>query len=149
MEGFRYGHVSRLFHLGVAQGVFTQNFQTITTGLLLTETGKPDTNTVAVINARSCANATIALSLKPLPEYLEDTPAGDCPAFDARLHDLVNRFRAAPNPNARLIEMQIAWDIRRGINLVAEIKKVNGAWKIVYSVVWFGCVTCPSTHLRG
>ncbi|KAH6897679.1 hypothetical protein BKA70DRAFT_1315419 [Coprinopsis sp. MPI-PUGE-AT-0042] len=137
-EGFRYGHASRLFHLGVAKHVFTQNTDEINNHLLLTSTGRPDRDSVVVIDARSCADAAIRLSLKPLPTYLEDVPAGDCTAFDSRLNALITRFRSAPNLRSRLVEMQIAWDIRRGINLVAEIRKENRKWKLGYSVVWFG-----------
>jgi MYND finger len=147
-EGFRYGNTSRSFHLAVANHVFIQNLQVIATQLLLTETGKPDDNTVVVIDARSCTDAAIQLSLKPLPEYLEEMPAGDCPTFDARIHALVTRFRAHPNPNARLIEMQVAWDISRGINLIAEVKKVNRRWQMGYSVVWFGYVDCRSFRFQ-
>ncbi|KAH6880308.1 hypothetical protein BKA70DRAFT_1343681 [Coprinopsis sp. MPI-PUGE-AT-0042] len=133
-QEFRYSQETRRFHLGFIQDIFRKQHRE----LEATPDGLSYNDSVVIVDVRSCKDARMHVIRRyPLFAHLEARIVGDCPALEARASALIAKLRGTTRPNTRvLLEMEIAWNARRGIALLVEMMKTGaGEWEPRSSVV--------------
>ncbi|KAH6899386.1 hypothetical protein BKA70DRAFT_1314262 [Coprinopsis sp. MPI-PUGE-AT-0042] len=99
--------------------------------------GQPPRDFIVILDARSGLEVGMHIVLRPISKHLERMIVGDCPPLETRVADIISDFRAAPSTDSLLLEMQIAWNAKRGIALLMELKNKDGQWVSGRSVVRF------------
>ncbi|KAH6889589.1 hypothetical protein BKA70DRAFT_1329292 [Coprinopsis sp. MPI-PUGE-AT-0042] len=134
---FRYGLKSRILHLDIARDTVQKHSDKFEPQFQALHPGQPPRDFIVILDARSGLEVSMHIVLRPISKHLERMIVGDCPPLETRVADIISDFRAAPSTDSLLLEMQIAWNAKRGIALLMELKNKDGQWVSGRSVVRF------------
>ncbi|KAH6899387.1 hypothetical protein BKA70DRAFT_1314264 [Coprinopsis sp. MPI-PUGE-AT-0042] len=137
LDEFSYSQVSRAFHLSIAQSMFPQTADHLKTQRRGLGPSYKPSDLIVHLNIRSGTQSQLEVETMFMTDYDHLRIQGDCPAMEARVDTIIERFRAESNPNVILMDMHIGWCIERGIAILIEVKKQGGEWKVGQNIVRF------------
>ncbi|KAH6889588.1 hypothetical protein BKA70DRAFT_1329289 [Coprinopsis sp. MPI-PUGE-AT-0042] len=121
LDEFSYSQVSRAFHLGIAQSMFPQTADHLKTQRRGLGPSYKPCDLIVHLNIRSGTQSQLEVETMFMTDYDHLRIQGDCPAMEARVDTIIERFRADSNPNVILMDMHIGWCIERGIAILIEV----------------------------